>query len=441
MEEKRHFLRAGAGCAAVPITEDILPLDGFTAVRDPLHVRTVILESGIRVVIASVEITSLFPATQERMIDILVEETGAEREHVWLTLTHSFEGPHIWPSPKPGEPDHPRPGHAERTPEETERLRGLEEAYLSAVRESARKAAAGMRDAVAGAGTGYSSVNASRNILTRDGWWLGTNDAEPCDHAIHLLRLDGTDGKPIAAIFTFGVRSCVMQRARGEDGGGLISSDLCGKASQYMEEEYGDGFTALFLCSSAADQEPLLKSAYSEVTKDGRLRDVDLGNSAGVLLDAQGLLLGAQVLRTFTGIEERTDVEKICAGKTCFTYETKARNRDLGAMKPVKEMTFTAEGEETQEIYGLSVGSFNLIGVKPEIDGATAQKISALIPGEVTASAVQVNGGDKCMPGLDAYEQVKYQCQNSGCMPGSAERLMEAAASLLHEMKEKQETV
>ncbi len=433
----RHYLRAGAATAEIHITDEMLPLDGFTQVADPLHVRTIVLESDIRVVIASVELTSLFAPTQNRMIDILCEETGAARENVWLTLTHSFAGPHIWPAPKPGEPDRPRPGHAARTQDEVARCMAMEQAFYDAVKESASGAAADMKDAVAGAASGSCNVNASRDLLTKDGWWLGTDDSLPCDHSIHLLRIDETDGTPIAAIFTYGMRSCVMQRAMNADGGVVISSDLCGWVSRYLEEEYGNGFTALFLCSSAADQEPLLKVNNNEVAADGSCRQVSLGNAdaASVLLNAQGHRLGAQVLKTFTGIREFTDVEHLASGSRSFTYQTKRRDPNLSNIKPAREMTFEPEGEKTEEVFALIIGPFNLLGVRPEIDGATAMKISDMFPGEVTSTAVQVNGGGKCMPSREAYEMVKYSSLNSGSMPGAAESLAEAGEALLKELK------
>ena len=65
---EKHILRAGAATVQINIDDTILPIDGFTWVRNPLHVRAIIMESDIRCAIVSVEITTLPEDTVENMI-------------------------------------------------------------------------------------------------------------------------------------------------------------------------------------------------------------------------------------------------------------------------------------------------------------------------------------------------------------------------------------
>lgn len=424
----KHCLYAGAGKAVIDVAT-CLPLDGFTAVHDELHIRALILESNKKIVIVSVEITSMFADTQQKMLDIIRAITGAEGENVWLTLTHSFACPHIWPSPKPGETERPRPGHKARTADEIARCEALGEAYYDALRRALTEAEKNKQPAVIGYGRGKCAVSASRNMLTRDGWWMGTDDEEPCDQSLHVLRVDGAEGKAIAAMFVYGVRSCVTSRIKIPDMGMMVSSDLCGNACSYLEESVGDGFTALFLCGPCGDQEPRYKACYDTVDRFGSVKKMDMGMAGYSLLDAQAARLGDETLKTWRNVSALSDVSTIPAGKISFTCATKKMNRDLGSQKPLKECSFEPDGDKKLSVYGLRLGEMELCGVQPEINAATALEIGGAV-------ATMVNGGDKCMPDAEAYEKLKYQCQNSPFMPGGAEKLRDAAIELMKGLKE-----
>lgn len=428
--EKLHSLRAGAGRAEVDIVP-CLPLDRFTTVHDAPNVRAVVLERDKRVVIVSAEITSIFPETQKQMVDRVCTLAGAERENVWFTVTHSFGSPHIWPSPPPGETERPRPGHPPRSQDEIERCDALGKAYMSALEIAVSTAVKTMRDAVIGAGRGGCAVNISRNVLTPDGWWLGADSEGHCDRSLNVLRIDGTDGTNIAALYVYGVRSCVAEHAKGPDGGNVVTTDLAGCASRLLESEFGDGFTALFLCGAAGDQEPILKGCIEIPDKNGVLHKTDVGDGAFTLLEAQGRLLASETLKVWSGITELGDAECLGVSSMDCVFETKRMNRDLRSLRPTRELKCEKDGEKRLTVYGMRLGRFFLVGVQPELGGVTTEEIAEAFPDQLTATAIMVNGCEKCMPELDAYKEVKYQCQNSPFMPGSAEKLRDTAISLI----------
>ncbi len=432
--EKVHCLRAGAGRAEVDLAP-CLPLDGFTTVHDAPNVRAIVLEGDKRVVIVSVEITSVFPETQNQMVDRVCALAGTERENVWFTATHSFGCPHIWPSPHPGEPERPRPGHPPRTQEETARCSALAGMYMSALSDAVRMAVKSMRDAVLGSGSGMCAVNISRNQLTPDGWWIGADSEGHCDHSLNVLRIDGADGTNIAALYVYGVRSCVAEGVRGKDGGGIVTADLAGRASRLLEDEFGSGFTAMFLCGAAGDQGPILKGCTEFLDKNGVLRRADLGVAAFTLLEAQGRLLASETLKIWSKISKLEDIRHIALLSADCVLETKRMNRDLRSLHPMRELNCETCGERRLTVYGMRLGGFFLAGVQPELGGVTTEEISKAFPGQLTATAIMVNGCEKCMPELEAYEEVKYQCLNSPFMPGSAEKLRDTAISLITSLR------
>lgn len=425
----KHHLRAGAGTKVIEIGDGILPIEGFTFVRNPLHARVLILDSNIRTVIASLEVTSLFDVIQEELTQTLCDMTGAQRENIWLTTTHSFGGPHLWPAPKPGEK--PRGGKI-RTEQDIQHCARLVDAYHDALKQAATMALDSMRDAVMGAGTGTCTVAASRNMECREGWWLGTDAEEPCNQTVTVLRVDDTAGTPIAMMFNYGVRSCTMQHSKAEDGGGIITSDLCGVTSMALENSIGDNFSAMFLCGAAADQEPQLKSKQIEMDKNGDPLIIDQGPIGGALLDAQAARLTAEVLKVWRRTTQLQDVVEIRSGSRQYICPTKKMGQTASFVKPTREANFEPDGEKTLTVYALRLGVMNLIGVQPEIDSITSLKLANVVPGEITAAAICVNGGEKCMPEHTAYEQVKYQSLNSPFQAGCAELMCDTAKDLMN---------
>lgn len=424
--------QAGAGIAPVQLDNGCLPLDGFVGAHDELHVRVLLMQEAVRFALVSIEITSIFDDTRDRFRDLASRTLDIPPENVWITLTHSFCGPHIWPAPKEGKPHGPG---GQRDPETVRRCGLLEDAYCAALEAAARQALSAITDAVVGWGTGSSAVNVSRNLPTDEGWWLGSNPEAPCDHSLHVLRIDRLDGTPLALLYNLGIRPCVTSGIRNSDGTGLISGDISGVTSSRLEQEFGHDFVAMFLCGAAGDQEPVVKANGEAPDHLGVFRKFSFGDGGYTLLSALSTQLEADVLRVWR--RANTDTAPVLrTGQRSCTFQTKAMNRNLGSIRPAKSMDFTPDGEKTLQVYAMTLGGFNLVGVQPETNGATSVQLANAFPGDITALAIMVNGCDKCMPEEDAYKAVQFQCQNSPFMPGSAERLLAAATDLLNEMKE-----
>ncbi len=431
----QHCLRAGAGRAVIDIAS-ILPVEGFTSIETDMHIRVLLLESGIRTAIVSVEITQMPDEIRLQMQERVCVLCDVEPEHVWITTTHSFAGPHIFPPPKPGVPVRPGPGGRIRTQEDIERGAQLLARYFAALESACRQAVNSMQSAVAGCSTGISATTISRNIETNEGWWLGTGSNQSCDKTISLLRVDSVDGTPLAALFVFGIRSGVMFKVRGVDGGAVVSSDLCGNACIHLEEEFGGDFTAMFLCGAACDQEPLLKGICNELDKDGNLveRKFD-AKTAAAILDVQGARLSCDVLNVWRGVQHMHDISRIRTGCDSCVCATKASG-ETSKLKPARGLVFEATGETTQTVSGMIIGDFILAGFQPEMGGVISTQIRQAFPDATAAMAIMVNGSGKCLPDESAYTACMYQSQNTPFMPGSAEKLRDTAVALLNKLKE-----
>ena len=156
----QHCLRAGAGRAVIDIAS-ILPVEGFTSIASDMHVRVLLLESNIRAAIVSVEITQMPDEIRLQMQARVCDLCGVAPEHIWITTTHSFAGPHLFPPPKPGEAPRPGPGGKVRTPEDLERGAKLLDRYYVALEDACRQAAASLQDAIVGCAAGISATAVS----------------------------------------------------------------------------------------------------------------------------------------------------------------------------------------------------------------------------------------------------------------------------------------
>lgn len=418
-------LYVGVGKYQVMLDDACLPIDNFVEVRDPLYARVLLLENRMeghskRYGILSLDVTNMYAGGIDIFREILEEYAGVNMADAWITVTHNFTTPHIWQVPKEGESDVPRPSHAIRTEEEIARSRNTNKAFFTAAIQASAMAAEHMQPALCGADDGLCHVNASRNMRTREGWWLGCDAEEFSDHTVSVLKFETPEGEPIALLYTYDCQSSVMGKSVRADGTKRMTSDLLGLASTYVEREYGENFVALALCGAAGDQEPQLKANRTEVDRNGEMRTIDLADEGFVLLDTQAARLGAEVLKTS---------ERIICGDAFvrgthahFTCGTKQMERNLKKLHPTTSHTYVPDGEREVDIYLLEIGEFVLVGTQAELASRTAAEIRAVSPYAHTAVATLVNGAAKYMMNAEAYDVFMYGALNSIFARGSAER-------------------
>lgn len=118
-----------------------------------------------------------------------------------------------------------------------------------------------------GIGDGYSLINCNRDVQLEDGWWVGTGGPGLCDHKVSVVRINKEDGKPMAAVFHYGLQSSVLDGSALSAGGKAVSPDVAGIACDYVEKNTGDdGFVALYLIGAAGDQAPVEKQLWKPLS-------------------------------------------------------------------------------------------------------------------------------------------------------------------------------
>jgi neutral ceramidase len=413
-------LRAGAGRAVIDLPAELFPTEGFSGVHDTLHARVLLLESGNRVAFVSIELTSLPEEVLAALQKIVGEMADIPPENVLVFVTHTFSAPHF------------KPAQFCKTPADTQRNNMLFRVIKAAVYQAASQALTKMQAARFGFKTGFCNVNVNRDVPTADGWWLGSNETGPSDKSVIVLRFENVQGDPIALLFSYGVQPSVMDEPPGADADRLVTSDMAGAASRFLERQYGGAVTALFCLGTAADQAPSLKGArFQYVDKDGHIQVEDIEEEGFIIAKMLGRRLGTEVLQVSEKIKCQALVGPLSVKKGLVRCPGQHIAPDLRMICPTKTYAFLPAEERQEPVEIVMLGNVALVGVRPELCCRTGLDIKEQSPFPETMVLTMVNGGAKYMPDRSAYDRITYEAMNSPFGRGSAELLCEKVAELL----------
>ena len=413
------MIKAGAGKADISLPQSIFPIEDYSSVHDEIKVRVLILESGFRFVLAVLDLTSLRDYGLEELRKLIGEKTGAEKEHIWICVSHTFSAPHL------------RSEEALRKEGEdvVRKNRILMESLKDGLRKALKQAMGNLGPVSMGYGLGYCPVNVNRDVLTKEGWWLGANWTGFSGKSLPVLRFDRQDGKTAALVYSCDVQSSVMEQSFLKDGTRLVSGDLAGTASRFLEEGRDEDFAALFVTGAAGDQAPILQARGSDYHDPGggffllRALSAALSSQADLAADK------ATPVTWDGSIYIKYDLCQ-CQGQKGF--------RNPKDIRPSVHYQYEPDGYRTVSIGILCLGDAAMVGLAPELSSITAEEIRNKSPFPFTMVFTMVNGAEKYMPEQTAYDRITYEAMNSSFAQGSAERLADRITELLLEARREQ---
>lgn len=406
-------IRAGAGIAPIRLNEKDMPLKAFTGIHDGLFVRCLIADiSGIssRLVFLSIELTSLMEDPVRQFQKTAAEAAGTDSRFVFVSVTHTFSAPHI--------PPHIT-SDAERRVYDI-----LMERIGTAVRESASAATADLAETSVRYGTAPCSININRNVLTKQGWWIGSNPKEYSDHTVRVLTLSHGD-RPFASVLNYDIQASVMDQSESALGGKLISGDLAGDACRRLEAN--SGAVVFFLPGAAGDQSPVRKAVVtdedgntSDLHEEGFLIVSDLSRqlSASAL---QAIQQSQSVLVSSANLIDRS----VRLPRQIMKYPTKE-------LRPHRSYQFEpAEGYKEISLTLLQLDSIQVLLTVPELNSRFGAKIRNIL-GDRTLIGTLVNGGCKYLPEEQDFERITYTAMNTEIGRG-ADKIFLDAVKRLHD--------
>jgi neutral ceramidase len=281
-------------------------------VHDHLYHRIIIMDDGVhQFYLVSSDICVISPSEYDHVASLLTKRLGIDPLDFWWSLTHTHSAPEL------GVPGLPAVFMGERYKHDvdTAYTSFVEQQLINGIIEARQKLVA----AKFGIGWGFSQANINRRAIGIDGKAsLGMNPDGPVDRRIGLMRLDKTDGTPLALIANYPIHGTVMSGDNLE-----ISADVPGEISEYVEEK--TGVPLLFINGAAGNLAPVY-STYPNA-KAGHLKQFRV-------------LLGDRILEANRKITATTDSVKLFTGS--LIIET-PRRANLGWPGDLNKYTRTTK--------------------------------------------------------------------------------------------------
>lgn len=420
-------MKAGTGKAVINIMDNMFPIDNFNGIHDELHARILYLGGSISVAIVSLELTSIREYEIIKLKQIINNILNVAEENIWICVTHTFSAPHT------------RSENALKDKEVARKNNMFCTAIEQAVIKASEQAKENLSDVNIGTDTGKCSINVNRDMLTPKGWWLGSNEEGFADKTVTVIRFEDIKGDLKAVLYGYDVQSSIMDGVTMEDCYKLVSSDLTGTASSYIEKEFDDSVIAIYCLGAAGDVAPLLKAKYYEISALGKMCCVDMKKDGFILIKSLGRKLGNKVISICNNIRCNNIDGSINIDKKIISCPGQMISKDMHEIQPVYEYKYIKDEERKTPLEVLTFGNIAILGVQPEISSITASEIREKSPFDTTLIFTMVNGGAKYMMNNEAYSRMTYGAMNSYFAEGSAEILRDNSIKMLNEIKEREE--
>ena len=405
-------LRAGAAKIVITPSEAQRPKQ-FVGVLDDIDVRTIVIDNGVtRAALVSLD---LIVVTDELANDVRKRaetELGIPADHLLITAVHTHSAPMLGPA-------------------------GYEDQVIASIREAEKK----LQPAVMSYGTGVSYLNVQRDQIdpATHLWGEGANYSGLSDKTVAVLRFDTPAGQPIAVYYNYAMHAVITGTLD------LISGDIPGATSRYIETALGHDAVALWSEGAAGDQNPIYFQQTYDLrrirTDDYAKRGIDIRNAlppGGQGLDrndpetaklmneqkqmilSMGQLLGEEVLAVTRRKLPEANAVRILGKQTAVTCPGRERLNEgragiAGEYRP---------GPPVKIDVGVLMLDDVAIGwVDAEVYNEIAQRLKRESPYKKTMMATLTNGIAKSgyIPDDASFGHNTFEVLSSNLQPGCAE--------------------
>ncbi len=402
------------------------------AVHDPLWARCLVLDDGVSSV--ALVSTDLLFAERDIVKTVRAQVSSSTRippDAILIAGTHTHSGP-------------ARAGD-DATSDEKSYWDELPGRLIGLIKETASQ----LQPAKISAASGWAAIGINRREKTPCGQIiLGRNEFGTFDPELGVVRVDRTDGAPLAALLNFACHGvCLMHDNR------LISGDYPGYAVRLLEERLG-GATALFFNGAAGNINP------REVMQVGGDRTV-VGNF--LVAGRAGEALAAEAERVWpeaAAIESPTlsyvvRTVELPAGGEGAVRRSEARLRqaerqdeDSGgqdrdgmvarARRLLKRVREGADTPTRADVQVLAVGPLAFVGWPCEAFCELGMALKRRSPFETTYVLGYANGSIGYVPTRAAFAEGGYEVEQADELADDAgEALVKESAALLNELRRK----
>lgn len=320
-----------------------------------------------------------------------------------------------------------------------------QDAINSAIEEACKAALAGMRNAKFGFGEGVTYANTNRCYETADGWNQVSNDNGNTDHVLPVLRFEGTDGKPIAILYTVNMASGTLENQMNSEidpTGRQITCDIAGLSERFVEEYYGGDTVAIYFAGCTGDQWGSVRAEYNYVAGSKGGLEYKKGffdnEAAWLMLDVASSRLGVSVVDTANAIS-CGDVHVVSYSNEKFEYKQLDKDKLKSGPDPKVFQYVQSESKPTctTDVSVFAIDDVAITGVKPEMNIQSLKDIRADSPyaHNIMQNWVSFDGDSVrgYLPDQEGFDQSGKQASKTNFMPGSAEEMVGHAIDMLKE--------
>ncbi len=406
-------LRVGAAKVDITPAPNELP-KSYEGIHDPIYARAIVIDNGhTRAALITLDVGGIFTDVWSNVSRKLEKQLDIPVANLMLTATHTHSAPPT-----------------------------LGRIYEDRIVQAAVEAAKRLQPATVAYGTGVSYINVNRNIIDRNTnrWWEGPNYDGPSDKTVAILQFRTMSGEPIAVYYNYAVHAVLMGQSD------MISGDIPGAASAYLENSLGGNAVAVWSEGAAGDQNPIYFQQTYDLRKiridDYAKRGIDISNAmppGGEGLDksnpeviklmkqqeqmtfSMGQMLAEEVLHVMRENSERP-FQKAAIHGAQSTVMCPGRNRtDKG------RAGYPGQYTDADPIpIGLSLLKFGDVvigGVNGEVFTMIAQRYKRESPYKHTMMATLTNGSAPSgyIPNDAAFGYNTFEVVSSHLKPGCAE--------------------
>jgi hypothetical protein len=406
-------LRAGASRIDYTPRDKQLPAN-FNGVLDPIFVRSVVLDNGrTRAALVAIDAGGMPTDLYKKVSARAAAELKIPANQLLMSASHTHSVPF--------------------------RLDGsVEEIILRSLREAVSR----LQPARVAWGTGVSYINVNRDRVNpkTNRWWEGPNYNGTSDKTVAVVRIENATGKPIAVYYNYAVHGVITGNLD------MISGDIPGSASRYVEESLGDDSVALWTSGAAGDQNPIYFNQTYEL-RDIRIADYakrgeDISNAmppggqgmdrnnpkVKVLMDQQkrmnetlGQMLGEEILHVMReGLEKSSGDVTLRGAQGSVSCPARQRT-DQG--RAGFEGKYVDGGEVAIGLGALRIGDVYVGAVDAEVYNSIAQRLKRESPFKHTLMVTLTNGTAQTgyIPSDEAFGRNVFTVLSSRLKPGCAE--------------------
>lgn len=394
-----------------------------TGILDDLYAKALVLDDGeTKVALVTLDLIAIERPEVLAIRRLVEEETGIPGDNVMVSAIHTHTGPavcHLFGA---------------------ERDEGYVEEMVKKAAGAVGIAFRSLTEARVGSGRGEErGISFNRRYFMKDGT-VRTNPgvrnpnvvkpAGPIDPDVTVMRIDRSDGKPMAVVVNFACHLDVI-------GGTKISADYPGEMSAILKRVYGDDFVSLFLTGACGDINHI--DVFSAI----QFREEGLYRKMGTILAGEVMKVRERI-RPTTALQVARVSKIISVGVREPSPEALNQKLDLvDADKSLVERVYLEEARILKEmglkaveveIQAIKVGEAVIIGMPGEIfvELGLAAKRGSGFPYPMICELA--NGYEGYVPTEKAFQEGGYEtrlARSSKLVPGAGEEMVSAALEIV----------